>query len=130
MTLKSLGIVGVAAATLLGSTILTTERADARPFGGFRGGYGGFRGAYGGYRGGYYGRRGFGGAGLGIGLASGLAVGALAASGYPYGGYYGGYGGYPGYYGASYGGYGGCYLQPRRVWGPYGWYVANVRVCY
>ena len=131
MSIKTLGVVSMAAATVMASTFLTVAPADAR--GGFRGGGfrgGGFRSAGfyngGGYRGGYYGRR-WGGAGIGLGIA-GLAVGALAASSYyPSHGYdYPSYSGYApvGYYGR------GCTYQPRRVWGPYGWYVANVQVCY
>lgn len=121
MTLNRLGIVGLAAATLVGSTMLTVQSSEARGFGGYRGGYaGGFRGGF--NRGGYGYRRGFNGAGIGLGLASGLAIGALASS-YPYGGYYGN----AGYYGAY---NGGCYVQPQRVWGPYGWYVVNRQVCY
>lgn len=128
MSLKALGLLGVAAATLTASTFMTAGTADARP--GFRGGYGGgfagrgFGGGRGYYGGGY--RRG--GFGYGAaGLGAGLALGALAASAYPAYGYGYGYGG--GYYPASYYG-GGCYWQPRRVWGPYGWQMTRVQVCY
>ena len=130
MSLKALGLLGVAAATLTASTFMTVQSADARP--GFRGGGGGFAGRGFGGRG-YYGGRGYGrGFGFGAaGLGAGLALGALASSSYGYGGYGGyGYGGGYGYYPASYYGGGGCYLQPRRVWGPYGWYVTRVQVCY
>ena len=130
MALKTLITSGVAAAALVGATFAATAPAQAQRgfhhgggvhMGGFRGG--GFRG--GGFRGG----RGWGGGGwgyAGAGIATGLALGALAASSYPYGYGYG-YPGY-GYYGATYGGE--CFWQPRRVWGPYGWHVRNVEVCY
>lgn len=135
MSLKALGLAGVAAATLMTSTVAMTAQADARGWGG-RGYHGGGWGGRGYYGGGYR-RGGFGWGGAGAGLAAGLALGALAARpayGYGYGGgyygggyapaYYGGYGYAPAYYG------GGCYWKPRRVWGPYGWQYARVRVCY
>jgi hypothetical protein len=78
-----------------------------------------------------HGGRGF---GVGAGIATGLAFGALGA-GYAYGGYPGygyGYGGYPGYgayaYDADYGG--GCELRRRVRYTPYGPVVRHVRVCY
>lgn len=50
------------------------------------------------------------------GLIGGLAVGALAASAYPYG----------------YGGYGGCYVQNQPAYDGYGFFLGYrpVRVCY
>lgn len=151
MTMRTkLAGVGLAAAATIGMALATVEPASAQR-GGFHGGGGGLRGGFGG--GGFRGGRGFGGAFAGrgygrgfgggyggrgyryggYGLATGLAFGALAASAYPYGyggGYYGaGYGGYGGgYYGAGYGG--GCYVEPRRVYGPYGVRIRQVQVCY
>lgn len=140
---------GLAAAATVGMALVTAEPASAQH--GFHGGRGGFHGGGGGFRGGFAGggfrgARGFGGgfAGRGYGggyggrgyryggygLATGLAFGALAASAYPYGygGYYGaGYGG--GYYATGYGG-GDCYVEPRRVYGPYGVRIRQVQVCY
>ena len=133
--LKGLGIAALAAVTIAGSIAMTTT-ADARGGGGFRGGGfhgggfyggGGFRG--GGFRGGFYGGRGY---GIGAGLATGLAIGALGAGyyGYPYGGY-----GYPyddyeyGVYGVGYGGE--CFLRRRVVIDRFGYrHVRHVRICY
>jgi hypothetical protein len=153
-TFKTLATTGIAAAALIGASLASTAPAEARMggHGGFGGGHGGFGGAhFGGARfggggwgggrhfGGGWGGRGWGGRGWGyggIGLASGLAIGALAASSsYGYGGY-GGYGYYPAYYGGGYSnaGWGGyedeCVLRPRRVWSPWGWRVSYVQVCY
>jgi hypothetical protein len=47
--------------------------------------------------------------------------GAYEAYGYGYGPYYG--------YGPSYAYYDGC-LRTRRVWGPYGWRLQRINVCY
>ena len=150
-TLKKLATAGIAAAALVGASLAWTAPADARAggWGGhhgggmMHGGWGGgrhFGGGWGGGRhfgGGWGGHRRFGGGwGYGgLGLASGLAFGALAASSYPYGygygyapAYYGGYGG--GYYNAGWGGEDDCYIQRRKVWGPYGLYIQRVRVCY
>src|SRR3954467_9926405 len=110
MSLKKLGIAVVAVATIAGSTFAMTDTAEARGWG-HHGGFGG---------------RGF---GVGAGIATGLAFGALGA-GYAYGGYPGyGYG--PGYGAYAYdAGYGGCELRRRVRYTPYGPVVRHVRVCY
>ncbi|MGA8495557.1 MAG: hypothetical protein WB764_08755, partial [Xanthobacteraceae bacterium] len=74
------------------------------------------------------------GLGLAAGLAAGAILGGVIASPYGYGGYYPyGYGVTPGYgyggaafygYGDSYGGGGGCY--PAQVWGPYGPHLVQI----
>jgi hypothetical protein len=110
---KRLAAVGLAIATIAGSTLAVTDTANARGWG--HGGYyhgGGFRG------------RGF---GIGAGLATGLAIGALGA-GYGYGyGYGPGYGAYA-YDDEFYGG--DCVLRRRVHYTPYGPVVRHVRVCY
>ena len=113
--MKKILTAALAALTLGGAAIATATPADARPYGGWHGGYG-------------HGWHGGGGAGwaIGAGLA-GLVVGAALADRphYAYGpGYYG-----PGaYYDGPPPAYGVCYA-PRRVWDPYygGWVVQNVR---
>ena len=92
-------------ATIAGFTLAMTNTADAHGWG-RRGGFG-----------------------LGAGIATGLAVGALGA-GYAYGGYPGyGYG-----YGPRYGayaydaGYGGCEIRRRVRYTPYGPVVRHVRM--
>src|SRR5215203_722571 len=117
-SVKGLGIAALVAVTIAGSVAMTSA-ADARGRGGggFHGGGfhgGGFHGG-GGFRGGGFhggGFRGGPGYGIGAGLVTGLAIGALGAGyyGYPDGGYgypYGDYG-----YGAYEVGYGGdCFLR-------------------
>jgi hypothetical protein len=121
-SMKMIGMAALAALTIAGSIVATTTDAEARyrGGGGFRGGYGGgygggYRGYGGGYRGYYGGYRGY---GIGAGIATGLAIGALGA-GYGYG------------YGPGYGYYGGCIRN--RVVG-YTYYgnpiVRAVNVCY
>ncbi len=79
------------------------------------GGGGGWRGGY--WRGGGWGWGGGWGAPVAAGVLGGLAVGAIAASAYPYG---------------PYGGYGGCYLQNQPIYNGWGQFVGYrpVRVCY
>ncbi|MBN8919147.1 MAG: hypothetical protein J0H62_00220 [Rhizobiales bacterium] len=135
-SLRKLGVVAVAAATIAGSIATTSVNAEARPGGGggFRGGGGGggwhggggFRGGGGWHGGGFRGGgwRGGGGWGWGPGIVGGLALGALAASPYY------GYGGYGGYYGYGPGYYGGCWTERQRVIDRYGRvFIRPVRVC-
>jgi hypothetical protein len=115
---KKLGIAAVAALSLAGATLATSDTAQARPWGGHQ-----FRG--GGWHGGGWYR---GGAGwVAPALIGGLALGALAASttyGYGYGYGYG----YPTYVVDD--DYGGCYLKRRVRYTPFGPVVRRVRVCY
>jgi hypothetical protein len=117
---KTITALATIAALGAGLTV-ETGAADAAHFGGhaggghFAGGGGGFGGFHGG-RGFVGGRRGFDGRGLGVGIAGGLAAGALI------GGAYGAYGPYP-YsdgpysYGEAYGTYDGgpvCHIERIR----------------
>jgi hypothetical protein len=99
----------VAALSLAGATLATSDTAQARPWGGHH------------FRGGGWHR---GGAGwVAPALIGGLALGALAASttyGYGYG--------YPTYVVDD--DYGGCYLKRRVRYTPFGPVVRRVRVCY
>lgn len=107
------------AALSLGFAVTTTTPAEAF----WRGG--GWHGGGWGWHGGGWGwRRGWGGGGgwgapVAAGVLGGLALGAVAASAYPYG------------YG-PYGGYGGCYVQSQPVYNGWGQFVGYrpVRVCY
>jgi hypothetical protein len=97
---KKLGMAALAALTLAGSMVALTGTAEAR--GGWRGG--GWHG------GGYY--RGYGGYGVGLGVATGLALGGAY-----------------GYYGNPY--YGGdCWVRNRVYFDQWGRrFVRPVRVC-
>jgi hypothetical protein len=101
--MKKLGMAALAAMILAGSMVAMTGTAEARwAGGGWRGG--GWHG------GGYY--RGYGGYGIGLGIASGLALGGAY-----------------GYYGAPY--YGGdCWVRNRVYFDQWGRrFVRPVRVC-
>ena len=125
------------AALALGLLAVTLAPAEARGFGGVRGGgfhAGGFRGGFGGFHPGFGGfHRGFaGGFHPGFGFQHrfagrfrgafpffGLGVlGAGYAAGYP-----------NDYYGYSDYGYGGCYLQREWLWNGYRYVNQLVRVC-
>jgi len=131
-TLRKSVIAATAVLALAGATTAFPDAANARWGGGWHGGgWGGWRGGWGGWRGGW------GWGAVGLGLGTGLLLGAAAAAPY-YGGYYG-YGPYAYDYGygpsyAAYGGpYGytqGCYIRGRWVWDGYGHRVwRRVRVC-
>lgn len=107
MSIRKVGVIAVAALTIVGASLMASVPASARGFG--HGGGGGFHGGGfhgGGFHGGGFGGHRFGGRGYGIGL--GLATG-LALGGYGYG-----YG-YPAYAYSDY--YGGdCWIQHRVVY--------------
>lgn len=109
--IKKSAIAAVAALSLGSAVISTTTPAEAF----WRGGWGGWRGGGWGYRG--WGWRGGWGAPVAAGVLGGLALGAVAASAYPYG---------------AYGEYGGCYLQSQPIYNGWGQFVGYrpIRVCY
>jgi hypothetical protein len=98
-TISRATIAGLAALSLMGSLVATSEPAAAQFHGGGRGGGihgGGFHGGGwhgGGWHGGGWHR---GGGWAGPAIVGGLAAGALLAAPYAYGNGYGGYGGYGG----------------------------------
>ena len=103
-TISRATIAGLAALSLMGSLIATSEPAAAQFHGGGRGGFhgggwhgGGFHGGGwhgGGWHGGGWHGNGWGGGGwAGPAVVGGLAAGALLAAPYAYGGYGYGYGG-------------------------------------
>ena len=116
MAMKKVGVVVLAALTVLGGAVVNSTSVDARPF--HRGGGWGHHGGFGhhggwGHRGGWHG-----GGWIGPAIVGGLALGALAASPHYYGG-------------GPYYGYGrGCVLERRVRHTPYGPVVRRVRVCY
>jgi hypothetical protein len=112
-TISRATIAGLAALSLMGSLVATSEPAAAQFHGGGRGG--GFHGG-GGWHGGGWHR---GGGWAGPAIVGGLAAGALLAAPYAYGYGYGpyGYGGY-GY------GYGGC-RSYAPIYDAYGNYIGQ-----
>ena len=113
-TISRATIAGLAALSLMGSLIATSEPAAAQFHGGGRGG--GFHGGGGWHGGGWHGggwHRGGGWAGPAI--VGGLAAGALLAAPYAYGYGYGPYG---------YGGYGGC-RSYAPIYDAYGNYIGQ-----
>lgn len=115
-TISRATIAGLAALSLMGSLVATSEPAAAQFHGGGRGG--GFHGGGwhgGGWHGGGWHRGGWGGGWAGPAIVGGLAAGALLAAPYAYGYGYGPYG---------YGGYGGC-RSYAPIYDAYGNYIGQ-----
>ena len=114
-TISKVAIAGLAALSLTGSLVATTEPAAAA----FRGHGGGFHGGF--HGGGWHGGGWHGGGGhwhggwAGPAIVGGLAAGALLAAPYAYGYGYGPYG---------YGGYGGCTAY-APMYDAYGNYIGQ-----
>ena len=123
----------IAAACIAGTAMASSNTAQARwgGGGGWHGGpgFGGWRGGPG-FGGGWHGGGGwYPGLGIAAGVAAGAILGGVLASPYGYGGYYPyGYGVTPGYGygGAAFYGYGGGDCYPAQVWGPYGPHLVQI----
>jgi hypothetical protein len=105
-TISKVAIAGLAALSLTGSLVATTEPAAAAHW--HAGGRGGWHGGH--WHGGWHG-----GGWAGPAIIGGLAAGALLAAPYAYGYGYGPYG---------YGGYGGC-TSYQPMYDAYGRYIGQ-----